>query len=70
MSFGLLRLFVTLISEVSGSSTEHAEVVVEAPFSLIGGELTILPQLGSEVWPCRARHGFVGQLGGAGRAGR
>ena len=69
-SFGLLRLFVTLISKVSCSSTEHAEVVVEAPFSLIGGELTIHPQLGSEVWPCGTRCGFVGQLGGARRAGR
>ena len=38
---------MTLISKVSGSSTEHAEVVVEAPFSLISGELAILPQLGS-----------------------
>ena len=41
-SFGLLCLFVTLISKVSSSSAEHAEVIVEAPFSLIGGELTSL----------------------------
>ena len=47
MSFGLLRLFVILIGKVSGSFTEHAEVVVKASFALISGELTILPQLGS-----------------------
>ena len=69
MSFGLLRLFVTLISEVPGSSAEHAEVVIEAPFLLISSELTILPQLGSEVRPCGTGCGFVGQLGGAGHAG-
>ena len=68
-SFGLLHLFVTLIGEVSGSSAEHAEVVVEALFLLIGGELTILPPIGSEVQLCRTRHGFVGQLGGVGCAG-
>ena len=68
-SFGLLRLFVTLVSEVSGFSTEHAEVIVKAPFLLIGGELTILPQLGSEVRPRRTGHRFVGWLGGAGSAG-
>ena len=69
MSFGLLCLFVTLISEVPSSSAEHAEVVVKTPFSLISGELTILSQLGSEVQPCGTGHGFVGWLGGAGRAG-
>ena len=70
MSFCLLCLFVTLISEVSSSSTEHAEVVVEVPFSLISSELAILSQLGSEVWPCGTGCGFVGQLGAAGHAGR
>ena len=70
MSFCLLHLFVTLIGEVSGSSAEHAEVVVKALFSLIGSELAILSQLGSEVWSCGTRHGFVGQLGGVGHAGR
>ena len=69
-SFGLLRLFVTLIGEVSSSSAEHAEVVVKVPFSLISSELTILPQLGSEVWVCRPGCGFVGWLGGARHAGR
>ena len=65
MSFCLLCLFVTLIGEVSGSSAEHAEVVVEVPFLLISGELAILSQLGSEVRPCGTGHRFVGQLGGA-----
>ena len=70
MSFCLLCLFVTLIGEVSGSSTEHAEVVVEALFSLIDSELAILSQLGSEGRPGGTRCGFVGWLGGAGHAGR
>ena len=70
MSFGLLHLFVTLIGKVSGSSAEHAEVVVKALFSLISGELTILSQLGSEVQLCGTGRGFVGWLGGTMCAGR
>ena len=61
-SFGWLCLFVTLVNKVSSSSAEHAEVVVKALFSLISGELTILPQLGSQVQPGRTGCGFVGQL--------
>ena len=69
-SFCLLHLFVILIGKVSSSSTEHAEVVVEALFLLISSELAILSQLGSEVRPCGTGHGFVGWLGGARCAGR
>ena len=70
MSFCLLCLFVTLIGKVSSSSAEHAEVVVEALFLLISGELAILSQCGSEVQPCGTGCRFVGQLGGARHAGR
>ena len=45
MSFGFFQHFLALVSKVASTPAKHAKVIVEALLMLIGGELTILPEL-------------------------
>ena len=49
MSLGLFGLLWTVVREVSGTSTEHAEVVVEPPFALVSSQLPVLTKLVGQV---------------------
>jgi len=49
MSLGLFGLLWTVVHKVSGTSTEHAEVVVELPFALVSSQLPVLTKLVGQV---------------------